>query len=64
MPGDDDGSFINAGYNGAVVNLGSFPYADAEYHLEGDAPERVDIVNVRMAAQASLAAVLRLDQGG
>lgn len=61
-PGDDDGSFINAGYGCAVANLGSWPYADAAYHLPEDVPERVDFVNVRMAAQATLAAVLTLDQ--
>jgi hypothetical protein len=61
-PGDDDGSFVNAGYDWAVANIGSYPYADAQYHLEGDVPERVDIPNVRLAAQATLAAVLRLDQ--
>jgi hypothetical protein len=61
-PGDDDGSFVNAGYGHAVACLGSWPYADAEYHLEGDVPERVDFVNVRMAAQAVLAAILTLDQ--
>jgi hypothetical protein len=60
-PGDDDGSFIKAGYPAAVANLGSFPYVDEQYHLEGDIPERVDIENVRMAAQATLAAVLTLD---
>ena len=60
-PGDDDGSFIKAGYECAVANIGSYPYADAEYHLPGDIPERVDIPNVRMAAQATLAAVITLD---
>jgi len=61
-PGDDDGSFIKAGCACAVANLGSCPYADAAYHEAGDVPERVDIVNVRMATQAVLAAVLRLDR--
>lgn len=61
-PGDDDGSFINAGYLAAVANIGSYPYADAQYHLEGDAPARVDLENVRLSAQASLAAVLHVDQ--
>jgi hypothetical protein len=56
--GDDDGSFINAGFPAAVVNLGSFPYADPNYHMEGDIPENVDIENVAMTAQASLAAIL------
>jgi hypothetical protein len=63
-PGDDDGSFVKADYGRAIANLGSYPYADAEYHLAGDVPERVDIVNVRMAAQATLAAVLWLDKNG
>jgi Peptidase family M28 len=62
QPGDDDGSFVKAGYGHAIANLGSWPYADAAYHLEEDVPERVDIINVRMAAQAVLAAVLTLDQ--
>jgi hypothetical protein len=62
QPGDDDGSFVKAGYTCAIANLGSYPYADAEYHLAGDVAERVDIVNVRMTTQATLAAVLRLDR--
>ncbi|MBO3803255.1 MAG: M28 family peptidase [Candidatus Brockarchaeota archaeon] len=62
-PGDDDGSFIKAGYSPCVANIGSFPYSDPQYHLEGDVPERVDIANVRMAAQATLASVLWLDRG-
>lgn len=62
QPGDDDGSFVKAGYGCAVANIGSFPYADAQYHLEGDVPERVDIVNVHLSAQATLAAVLTLDR--
>jgi hypothetical protein len=61
-PGDDDGSFIKAGYPAAIANLGSYPYTDPNYHEAGDTPERVDIVNVRMATQAVLAAVLRLDR--
>ncbi len=63
FPNDDDGSFVKAGFGCAVANIGSFPYEDAQYHLEGDIPERVDFENVRMAAQATLAAVVWLDQG-
>ena len=59
-PGDDDGSFVNAGYPAAVATFGSFPYADPAYHTEDDRPERVDIPNLRMAAQAVLAAALRM----
>ena len=59
-PGDDDGSFVKAGFPAAIANIGSLPYADPNYHLESDVPEQVDIENVRMAVQASLAAVVRL----
>ena len=61
QPGDDDGSFINAGFPMAVMNVGSYPYADPNYHLETDRPELVDIENVRLATQASLAAGLHVD---
>jgi acetylornithine deacetylase/succinyl-diaminopimelate desuccinylase-like protein len=59
VPNDDDGSFVNAGFPAAIANLGSMPYADPNYHRETDEPERVDLQNVRMAAQTSLAAVVR-----
>ena len=62
-PGDDDGSFIRAGYPAAVANFGSYPYADPNYHEAWDIPELVDIANVRMTVQATLAAVLSLDEG-
>jgi len=61
-PGDDDGSFVNAGYPNAVVNIGSWPYGDANYHTEGDIPELCDVKNAAMAVQATLAAILTLDQ--
>ena len=63
-PGDDDGSFVNAGFGRAIVNVGSFPYADPEYHREGDVPHRVDLENVHLATQACLAAVLHEDLRG
>jgi len=56
--GDDDGSFIQAGFPAAVMNLGSFPYGDPNYHMEGDIPERVDLENVTLAVEACLAAIL------
>ena len=62
-PGDDDGSFIKAGFPMAVMNVGSFPYADPNYHLETDIPELVDISNLWMSTKASLAAGLRIDLG-
>ncbi len=61
-PGDDDGSFVKAGYPAAVVNIGSLPYADPNYHAEGDIPERCDVPNAAMAARAILAAVLTVDR--
>lgn len=63
-PGDDDGSFVNAGFPAAVMNLGSFPYANPDYHDAGDVPEKVDIPNAVMATQVTLAAVLRVDRDG
>jgi len=63
-PGDDDGSFINAGYASAVLNIGSYPYKDPNYHLPTDTADTVDIENAAMAAQLILAAVLKIDQNG
>jgi hypothetical protein len=59
---DDDGMFIRAGYPTTVMNSGSFPYGDAEYHLPGDGPERVNIENLRRSTQLLLAAIWELDQ--
>lgn len=63
-PGDDDGSFINAGFAWSVLNIGSMPYADPEYHLESDTAEKVDYENARLTVQLTLAAVLHLDHYG
>jgi hypothetical protein len=61
---DDDGMFINAGYPRTVMNVGSFPYADSQYHLPGDVPGRVDIENVVRSTQLILAAILEIDGHG
>lgn len=61
-PGDDDGSFVQAGFPAAAIHIGSWPYQDPNYHQVGDIPERVDVTNVRMVAQATLAAVMHLDR--
>lgn len=63
-PGDDDGSFVKAGYPAAVVNIGSWPYADPNYHAEGDVPEQCDVTNAAMTVRATLAAILTLDRAG
>lgn len=61
---DDDGMFIKAGFNTTVMNIGSIPYSDSEYHLPGDAPERVNIENLALSTQLILAAVLEIDALG
>lgn len=61
---DDDGMFINAGYRTAVTNIGTCPYADAEYHLPGDCPERVDMENLLSSTRLVLATVLDLSKAG
>jgi hypothetical protein len=61
-PNDDDGSFVKAGYPAAVVNIGSWPYGDPNYHGEGDIPELCDVDNAAMAVRAILAAVLTVDR--
>ena len=60
-PGDDDGSFIKAGFPWSVLNIGSMPYGDPNYHTEGDIAEKVDIKNAKLTVQLTLAAVLHLD---
>ena len=61
-PGDDDGSWVNAGFPNAVINIGSWPYGDPNYHTEGDVPELCDVKNAAMAVQATLAAIVTLDK--
>lgn len=63
-PGDDDGSFVKAGFPAAIMNLGSYPYAHRHYHAETDVPEGVDMENAALAIQASLAAILTVDREG
>jgi len=59
---DDDGMYINAGFRRTVMNVGSFPYEDAEYHLVVDVPERVNVENVVRSAQVVLAAAVEISQ--
>jgi hypothetical protein len=61
---DDDGSFIKAGYLRTVMNLGSYPYGDPQYHLAGDTPERVDIINLELSVKLLMAVILDIDAGG
>ncbi|NOY82473.1 MAG: M28 family peptidase [Kiritimatiellaeota bacterium] len=61
---DDDGMFIKAGFRTTIMNVGSLPYADSEYHLPGDRPERVNIENLVRSARLVLATVLEIDANG
>ena len=61
---DDDGSFINAGYLRTVMNKGTHPNADAQYHLPGDIPERVSIENLTISTQLLLAVILEICEQG
>lgn len=59
-PNDDDGSFVYAGIPRSVLLIGSYPYADPNYHTVDDTPEKVDIENVTMATRLALATILDL----
>ncbi len=61
-PGNDDGSFVKAGYKAAIIVIGSWPYADPNYHLETDTPELVDVAAAARTLQAVVGAVLTLDR--
>ncbi len=62
-PGDDDGSFVKAGFSAAVANIGSYPYGDPCYHCECDVPANCDFENAALTARATLAAMLTLARG-
>jgi hypothetical protein len=61
---DDDGMFINAGFRTTVMNAGSWPYAESEYHLPGDTPDRVNIENAVRSTKLILTAVLEISENG
>jgi hypothetical protein len=61
-PGNDDGSFIKAGFPAAIGVHGSHPWDDPSYHRPEDIPERVDTENIRRVAQQMVAGVVTLDR--
>lgn len=63
-PGDDDGSFIKAGFPWSVLNIGSMPYGDPNYHIESDTPDKVDVKNAELTIKLTLAAILYIDTFG
>ncbi len=64
VPNDDDGSFINAGILPSVMFIGSYPYADPNYHTVNDRPDLVDVENARRATQLVLATAVRICESG
>jgi hypothetical protein len=62
QPNDDDGSFINAGIAAAVLHIGSFPYANPDYHASSDTADKVDIDLIKRSTRLSLALLLDLDR--
>ncbi len=63
-PGDDDGSFINGGFPWAILNIGSMPYGDPNYHLETDTADKVDYDTTERVVKLTLALILHLDHNG
>lgn len=59
-PNDDDGSFVDAGILPAVLMIGSYPYADPNYHTPADSAEKVDVEHIRQATQLVAATILTL----
>lgn len=60
-PNDDDGSFIKAGIPNAVLHIGSYPYANEDYHAETDTADKVDCDLLARSVRLSLALLLDLD---
>jgi Zn-dependent M28 family amino/carboxypeptidase len=63
-PGDDDGSYVKAGYPAAAIIIGSFPYEDPNYHQPSDVAELVDIESAALSAKLVTASVLRIAEDG
>ena len=61
-PGDDDGSFVKAGFPMAVLVIGSYPYGDPNYHSPQDTADLVDVDNAALTVKATVAAIVTLDQ--
>ncbi len=61
-PGDDDGSFVKAGFPMAVLVIGSYPYGDPNYHSPQDTADLVDVDNAALTVKAIVAAVVTVDQ--
>ena len=61
---DDDGSFVKAGFLRTIQNNGSKPFAYSQYHLPGDTPERVNLLNLTLVAKLLTGTVLDLAAQG
>ncbi len=61
---DDDGSFVKAGFLRTIQNNGSKPFAFSQYHLPGDVPERVNLLNLTLVTKLLAGTVLDLSEQG
>jgi hypothetical protein len=61
-PGNDDGSYLKAGFPAAIGVHGDLDWGDPAYHRPEDVPERLDPGAIRRVAQLIAAAILTLDQ--
>ncbi|MGI6368788.1 MAG: M28 family metallopeptidase [Anaerolineae bacterium] len=63
-PNDDDGSYIRAGIEKAILMMGMLPYPDPHYHTYEDAYEYVDLTGVCRSVKLALSFVLHVDRNG
>jgi hypothetical protein len=63
-PEDDDGSFIKAGIDNAILLTGWIPYPDPHYHTTEDRYEHVSFESVARDVQLALCFVLYVDRNG
>ena len=61
-PGNDDGSYLKAGFPAAIGCHGRLDWDDPAYHRPEDVPERMSPEGIRRVAQSIAALVLTLDQ--
>jgi hypothetical protein len=63
-PEDDDGSFIKAGIDSAILLTGWIPYPDPHYHTIEDRFKYVDLESVARGVQLAVSFVVYVDRHG
>jgi len=63
-PEDDDGSFVRAGIESAVLLTGWVPYPDPHYHTVQDRFEYVDLPSVARSTKLALCLLMHIDRHG